>query len=402
MDQEEARGRRNSWILLAAQAINGSTAVFAVSLGGLAGAYLLRTGESLATLPVAGFNTGVALGALPAAMLMHWIGRRNGLMAGAGLTIFAGLFAAAAISLDSFLLFAIALVTIGISSAFVQQYRFAAAESMPPDLRSVGISRVMIGGIITAILAPQLVLHTRDLLDPLPFAGGFLALSVAATIGLLVLSFLRFPNRQHRLEAAKADPLPPRPFAEIARQPRFLIALICAAASYALMSFVMTAAPLAMVGHHHSEADAVLGIQWHVIAMFAPSLFTGRLIARFGKERIVSIGLVLLIVSALVGIAGIELLHFWGMLILLGVGWNFGFVGATAMLTETYRPSERARVEGINDLIVFSTVASASLLSGAVLTFGGWNLINYVVLPTVALVLIALLVFVIRDRRALA
>jgi predicted MFS family arabinose efflux permease len=395
---DAGQGTRNTWILMAAQALNGSGPVVAIALGGLAGSYLLGEDKTLATLPVSGMAFGLAAGALPAALLMQRIGRRLGLMTGAGFGIAGGLVAAGAIWAASFVLFAVALILVGVSNAFIQQYRFAAAEAVPPDLRGLAISRVMIGGIITALVAPQVILYTRDLLDPLPFAGAFVALSVIAVIGLAVLGRLHFPPR--RTAAVSATPgEAPRQLSEIASQPRFLVALLCAAASFALMSFVMTAAPLAMVGSQHSEAEAVLGIQWHVIAMFAPSLITGRLIGWFGKETIVATGLILLITSALVGLAGMELLHFWGMLVLLGVGWNFSFVGATAMLTDTYRPSERGHVEGFNDLIVFGTVALASFFSGQVLATSGWDTINVIVLPVVAVVLAALLFMVFRNRQ---
>lgn len=400
-DQREstAAGLRNSWILLAAQALNGAGPVIAITLGGLAGAHLLGDDKSLATLPVSGMGVGLAVAALPAAMIMQRIGRRRGLMSGNLFTIAGGLLAAAAIAWESFWVFVLALFLVGISTAFVQQYRFAAAESVPPPLRGIAISRVMIGGVVTALIAPQILLFTQDLFDPVPFAGGFVALAVIAFVGVGVLSLLRFPPRQPATAALTSPGEAARPLLVIAAQPRFIVALLCAASAFALMSFVMTAAPLAMVGHSHSEADAVLGIQWHVIAMFAPSLITGRLIAWFGKERVVGTGLLLLIASALVGIAGLELLHFWGMLILLGVGWNFAFVGATAMLTDTYRPSERGRVEGFNDLVVFTTVAAASFFSGTVLNASGWNTINLIVMPTVAAVLASLLVLMMRSRR---
>ncbi len=397
-----AQGIRNTWILLAAQSLNGAGPVMSIALGGLAGAYLLESDRSLATLPVSGMSVGLALGALPAAMLMQRVGRRLGLMSGTSFAIGGGLLAAGSLALGSFWLFAIALVLIGVSAAFVQQYRFAAAEAVGPELRGIAISRVMIGGVITALIAPQILLATRDLFDPLPFAGSFVALSAIVLVGLFVLSRLRFPPRQVAELGTPASVVAARPFTEIARQPRFLVALLCAASSFALMSFVMTAAPLAMVDHQHSEAEAVLGIQWHVIAMFAPSLITGRLIAFFGKETIVATGLVLLIASALVGVAGVELFHFWGMLILLGVGWNFAFVGATAMLTDCYRPSERGRVEGVNDLIVFGTVAAASFFSGQILSSSGWNMINFIVMPVVAIVLFSVLTLVLRERRKLA
>ncbi|MHA1559342.1 MAG: MFS transporter [Alphaproteobacteria bacterium] len=378
--------------------MNGAGPVIAVALGGLAGSYLLGDDKSLATLPVSSMGVGLAVAAIPAAMFTQRVGRRRGLMSGTGFAISGGLIAAGALVLGSFWLFILALFLVGLSNAFIQQYRFAAAESVPARLRSQAISRVMIGGVITALVAPQILLATRALFDPIPFAGGFIALSIVALGAFFVLRQLRFPSRQTQVDDSLPTTEPPRPFSVIAMQPRFIVALLCAASSFALMSFVMTAAPLAMVDHQHTQAEAVLGIQWHVIAMFAPSLVTGRLIAIFGKTAIVATGLTLLIVSAIVGIAGLELYHFWGMLVLLGVGWNFSFVGATAMLTDTYRPAERGRVEGINDLIVFGSVAAASFLSGQILSTAGWKAINLIVMPVVAIVLVAVLALVLRER----
>ena len=392
------QGMGNTWILLVAQAMSGAGPVVAVALGGLAGSYLLGDDKSLATLPVSSMGVGLAVAAIPAAMFTQRVGRRRGLISGTGFAISGGLIAAGALAMGSFWLFVFALFLVGLSNAFIQQYRFAAAESVPARLRSQAISRVMIGGVITALVAPQILLATRDLFDPIPFAGGFVALSVLALGAFFVLRRLRFRSGQKKADDPLPTAEPARPFSVIAMQPRFVVALLCATSSYALMSFVMTAAPLAMVDHQHTQAEAVLGIQWHVIAMFAPSLVTGRLIAIFGKTSIVATGLALLIVSAIVGIAGIELFHFWGMLVLLGVGWNFSFVGATAMLTDTYRPAERGRVEGINDLVVFGSVALASFLSGQTLSTSGWDTINLIVLPVAAIVLTAVLVLVLQER----
>lgn len=385
----------NSWVLLAAQALNGVGGVVVIAFGALAGAYLLGPGDSLVTLPPAGYTVGLALGALPAALLMQRIGRRPGFIAGNILGIAGAAFAALAIYEGWFAPFVVALGLVGASASFVQQYRFAAAEGAPANLRGAAISRVMIGGIVTALAGPPLMLATRDLLAPVPFAGAFLMAAGVTVIGLLVLTRLRPvpPPAQHVTDMA------PRRFSEIARQPRFIVSLLCATTSFAVMTFAMTAAPLAIVGHHHSEAEAVFGIQWHIIAMFAPSFFTGRLIARFGKEAVTFVGLLLLLVSALVALAGVELLHFWAMLILLGLGWNFGFIGSTAMLTDTYRPGEKGRVEGFNDLVVFGTVAVASFLSGRILVGSGWSGINLMVLPVIGTVLLTLLLLAIQSWR---
>ncbi|MCW5715394.1 MAG: MFS transporter [Bauldia sp.] len=391
---------RNTWILLLANALNGSSGVVAISLGGLTGAYLLGPDKALATLPAAGYSVGLALGAYPAAILMQWIGRRFGFMSGTVFAVFGALLTIAAIEAGLFWLFVVGFAFIGVSSSFVQQYRFAAIESVPEARRGTAISRVMLGGILTALFAPPLVILTRDTLAPLPFAGAFAALALVAIIGLVVLSFLRFPPRPPRGTVKKEG----RPLLVIIRQPRFIIALLCAAASFSVMTFVMTAAPLAMVGHSHSEAEAVLGIQWHVLAMFVPSFFTGRLIDRFGKDAVVSAGLLLLLASAGTALVGTGLAHFWIMLILLGVGWNFSFVGSTAMLSDTYAPFERGRVEGFNDSVVFAAVAVAALMAGRVLESGGWSSVNWIVLPLVGTVMLSLfiLVYQSRGRRALA
>lgn len=391
---------RNTWILLLANALNGSSGVVAISLGGLTGAHLLGPDKALATLPAAGYAVGLALGAYPAAMLMQWVGRRLGLMSGTGFAVFGALLTIVAIQAGLFWLFVAAFVVIGVSASFVQQYRFAAIESVPVEKRGTAVSRVMLGGILTALFAPPLVILTRDTLAPLPFAGAFAALALVALVGLVVLSFLRFPARPPKGSVKASGG---RPLSVIIRQPRFIIALVCAAASFSVMTFVMTAAPLAMVGHDHSEAEAVLGIQWHVLAMFVPSFFTGRLIDRYGKDAVVGAGLLLLLASAGTALLGTSLAHFWIMLVLLGVGWNFGFTGSTAMLSETYAPAERGRVEGFNDFVVFGAVAVAALMAGRVLDSGGWTSVNWIVLPLVGTVMLSLFILVqqSRGRRAL-
>ena len=392
----------NAVILAIASALNGSVAPVAVILGGLAGAYLLGPDKSLATMPVAGMNIGLALGALPAAALMRWVGRRLGLVAGASVGVLGALVAAGGIGANLFWLFVAGTLSLGFALAFVQQYRFAAADTGSDAFKAKAISWVMIGGIATAVIGPQTVIFAGDLFYPVPFAGAFVGASALCAIGMLVLWGLggeaRFPPKVDQTEGTG------RPLAVIVRQPRFIVAVISAIAAFGLMSLLMTAAPLAMVGHGHSQHDAALGIQWHAIAMFAPSFVTGHLIARFGAGTIIAIGMVLLTVSGIVGIAGPDLLNFWGALVILGLGWNFGFIGATAMLTTTYLPAERGRVQGLNDFLVFGAVALASLLSGTLLTAAGWTTVNAVVFPVVAVALIGLgwLALIHRRKRSVA
>ena len=214
---------------------------------------------------------------------------------------------------------------------------------------------------------------------------------------MVVVSFL---SGQARAAPPKASLQGGRTLTEIARQPRFIVAVLCGMGSYGLMSLVMTAAPLAMVACGLGEDNAALGIQWHVLAMFGPSFVTGTLIARYGVDIIITIGMALLVACGLVALAGIELANFWGALILLGLGWNFGFIGATTMLTETYRPEERGKVQGLNDFLIFGSVAAASFASGSLFTSVGWAWINYLVFPVVAICLIALGTTAILRRRA--
>lgn len=392
----ERESRRTALILAAAQAIVGAAAPISFSMGGLAGTYLLGADKSLATAPVTGFTAGVALGALPAAALMRAIGRRNGFVAGTGCTALGGFVAALALFQSSFWLLVAGLCVAGAGNAFVQQYRFAAADNAPSAFKPRAISWVMGGGIFAAVIGPQAAIHTRDLFAPVMFAGAFASIIVLAALGAVLLSFLRLPKDAP--QADLDDHLPARPLSHILLQPRFLVGFLCAVGSYGLMSFVMTGAPLAMVGCGFTPDEATLGISWHVMAMYAPSFVTGGLIARFGKERVAAAGMFLLVGCAMVALSGIQLWQFWLALILLGVGWNFGFIGATAIVAECYRTSERNKVQGVHDFLLFSTVAFASLMSGQIYNSYGWEMLNWIVLPVVALCLLALGGLALRRR----
>ena len=297
----------------------------------------------------------------------------------------------------SFAGFVAALLFTGGAGAFAQQYRFAAADTGSPGFRARAISWVMTGGLASAIIGPQIVIYTRDLFSPIPFAGAFFAISVLSLLAMGAVALLGGDARHPPAVARRSGG---RPLREIAAQPRFLIAVACATGSFAAMSLVMTAAPLAMVACGLGQDNAALGIQWHLLAMFGPSFFTGALIARFGKETIVAIGLGLLAACTAVAVAGITLANFWVALVLLGVGWNFGFIGGTAMLTETYRPEEQGKVQGLNDFIVFGAVALASLSSGGLFNLAGWTWLNVGALPIIAVSALAVLAAVVGRRRA--
>ncbi|CAN7437617.1 MFS transporter [Aminobacter aminovorans] len=393
----EREARRTAYILAASQAIIGSAAPISFAIGGLAGYYLLGEDKSLATLPITGFSLGLAIGALPAAAIIRAIGQRSGFMFGTAVTALGGAVATLALFRAEFWLFVFGLVLLGAGGAFVQQFRFAAADNAPPQFKANAISFVLAGGIITAIIGPQIVIFTRELFAPVMFAGSFASIIGLAAVGACILYFLRVkePAQDHH-ETSEAGA---RPLLEIVTEPRFAAALTCAVGTYTLMSFVMTGAPLAMVGCGFSPDEATLGISWHVMAMFGPSFFTGRVIQRFGAERVVAFGLFLLIACAIVALSGIALWQFWTALILLGLGWNFGFIGATAIVSTAYRPSEKSKVQGFHDFVLFGAVAFASLMSGAVYNAYGWEMLNWIVFPVCAISLGALATLSLTRRR---
>ncbi|MER0238151.1 MFS transporter [Fulvimarina sp. MAC8] len=382
---ETRPARLNALVLACAQAVCGATGPIAISTGGLAGTWLLADDKSLATLPVTAFNVGVALGALPAAALMRAVGRRYGFVAGALVLVLGALIGAASLSQQSFWIFALALLLLGTSGSFVQQYRFAATDGAPTAYQSTAISIVLVGGIGAAVIGPQTVRYTSSLFLPIEFAGSFLALAILGLLGAAILTRLKLPTpakKSKGVAAVSADT--GRPLTKIVTQRRFIVALICGVGTFSLMSFVMTGAPLAIVGCGLSQDISVLGIQWHVLAMFGPSLVTGRLIRRFGVELVIACGLLLIAVSAGVFLSGLEIWNFWLGLALLGLGWNFGFIGATAMVAGVHTPEERAKTQGFHDFVLFTLVAVASFMSGKTYVGSGWETMNWIVVPVVA------------------
>lgn len=398
MNNQVSAARKTALILALSQAIVGSAAPICFAIGALAGHYLLDADKTFATLPVTGFTLGVAIGAIPAAMIIRLLGQRLGFITGTIITGLGGAAAAFSLMANSFWPFVISLLAIGIGGAFVQQFRFAAADNAPPEFKARAISFVLAGGIITAIIGPQIVIFTKDLLAPIMFAGSFVAMIGIALVGGLLLSFL--PRKTLVTAHHGGQDTEARPLGVIMSQPKFIVSLGCAVCSFSLMTFVMTGAPLAMVYCGFSSDQATLGISWHVMAMYAPSFFTGNLIQRFGAPAIVAAGLALLACCALIALSGIELWQFWSALILLGLGWNFGFIGATAMTAETYRPSEKAKVQGVHDMILFGSVAVASLMSGIILNAYGWEMMNMIVFPIVGLCALALVWLVLMGRQA--
>ncbi len=398
LERELSAARRNVFLLMFAQALLASAGPIAFSIGGLAGYNLLGEDKSLATAPLTGFNIGVALGAVFVALAARMLGRAYGFIVGALIGAAGGILAAIALFRSDFWLFAIGFVLIGISGGFTQKIRFAAADASPSFYKPRAISWILAGGVISAILGPQVVILTKDLFEPVLFAGAFVALAPLCLSGIVLFLFLRLPDHK---AAGVASGEAARPLSEIVLTQRFLTGMICGISTYALMTFMMTGAPLAMViGCGFSPEMATLGIQWHVLAMFAPSFFTGMLIQRFGAERVVAAGLVILMGCATVAHAGIELWNFWGALILLGVGWNFGFIGATAIVASSYRPHEADKVQGFHDIILFGAVALASFSSGKVFNAYGWQTINLLFWPITGISLVLVLLLLLRNRRA--
>jgi predicted MFS family arabinose efflux permease len=307
--------------------------------------------------------------------------------------VLVGLLAALAVMIGSFWLFCLATFFGGAYAAVVLSFRFAAADGVAAARRPRALSLVMAGGVFSGVIGPQLVTHTMNLWPPHLFAATFVAQAGVAVLCAGVLLGVRLPM------PSAAEIAGGRPLGVIARQPRFVIAVICGVVSYLLMNFLMTAAPLAMRLCGLSQEAANLGLQWHVIGMYAPGFVTGRLITRFGAPRVVAVGLVLIAAAAIAGLLGQDVGHFWWSLILLGLGWNFGFVGASALVLECHRPAERTRVQSLNDFIVFGTMALGSFASGGLLTAYGWDLVLWVSFAPLALAVAALAVGIAANRR---
>ena len=373
---DDGLARRNAMVLAVAQALAGGNNTVIVSTASIVGA-ALAPDKGLATLPITCMVIGMWLGTLPVGALARFFGRRFALQVGSAFGVMSGLISYAAVLNGQFWLLLVGTFCGGLYAAAHQSYRFAAADTASEAFRPKVVSWVLAGGVFAAVIGPQLVIFTKDLLPPYLFAASYLGQSACALIAAAVLLFVKVPP----LAAKRAENA--RPLAEIVRAPRFVVAVTCGMASYAMMNMVMTSAPLAMVGCGHSVTDATLGIQWHVRAMYAPSFITGGLIARFGVERITGIGLGLIALTAVVGIAGITVAHFWSALVLLGVGWNLAFIGATTMVTQCHRPEERNKVQAFNDFLIFGSMAVASFSSGQLLEYRGWQAINEVIFPTI-------------------
>lgn len=390
-----AAAKRNVFILAVCMALANSAVTLQVTLGGLVG-YLLVEDKALATLPVTFVVGGTALATIPASMLMRRFGRKLGFMTGCLFAVTGSMVAALGIFLGDFWLFCLGTFIFGGSTAFVQLYRFAAADIAPQAMKSRAISWVMIGGLVSAFLGPEIAKYTRELLSPHLFLASYLVAAALPVAVLAVLSTVDIPPPTLAEVQEKG-----RPLSEIIRQPTFLVAAISGMFSYGVMNLMMTATPLAMQICAHPFAAAATVIQWHIVGMYAPSFFTGSLIARFGALRIILVGAFLNVVCIGVALAGIEVLNFQLALLLLGIGWNFMYIGGTALLTEVYRPAERNKTQAVNDFLVFGTVALASLGSGKMLYHWGWDFVPLSGLPFILMAGMAAVWLLLRRRAAL-
>jgi MFS family permease len=381
------KNRGNIIILILCQAAGLSGVAAVALLGGIIGAELAPD-PALSTLPVAFSTIGVAIATVPTALLMKAIGRRLGFVSGAALAIAASLLAAFAVSRGSFFLFCLATLLIGVNSAIMQQYRFAAVESAGSSYASRAVSLVLLGGLIAAVLGPEVAQRTRTWLPAGLYVGSFV--SVALLYVLALFLFLVFYRDVHAEEArVEGDE---RPLARIMAQPVFFVAVLSSAVAYGVMSFIMTATPIHMHTLQGFSLDqTTLVIQSHIVAMFLPSLFTGIILERLGIRRVLLAGVLFMLASAASALVSIHFLHYWITLVLLGVGWNFLFVGGTVLLTHAYRPAERFKAQAVNEFLVFASQSTASLSAGTALFLADWQFISITSLLPLLVVLVAIL-----------
>ena len=347
-----------------------------VSLNGLAG-YALATDKSYSTLPVTAWVVGAAMAAFPASLLMKRIGRRGGFTLGAVLGIIGALISAAALSIGHFALLCLGTLCLGMYNGVAQFYRFAAADAVRPDVKAKAISLVLAGGLVGGLIGPETSKLTVDFFAT-RYVGAYLFVTLSMILAILALQVLRIPPPS---DAERKGPA--RPLREIMVQPKFVVAVICSAVGYGVMNLLMTATPLAMAVCGYPYSDTAFVIGWHIIGMYAPSLFTGSLIRRCGIAQVMLAGVVLLYVCVAIALAGNSVSHFWWAMLIQGVGWNFLYVSGTTLVTESYQPAEKAKAQGANDVAIFLTMVVSSFSSGLLLENNGWQTLNYLALPLV-------------------
>ncbi|WP_027237629.1 MFS transporter [Leisingera caerulea] len=396
----DAVAKKNVAILVLAQAILGAQMPMIFTIGGLAG-QSLASNPCFATLPISLIVGGSMLAATPISAIMQRWGRRAGFFVGAAFGAVGGLVGAYGLYLGSFPIFLLGSLLTGVYMSAHGFYRFAAADTASEAFRPKAISYVMAGGLAAAIIGPQIVKATSQAFV-IPFLGTYLAVIAVNVLGAALFLFLEIPKPP----APTEDSPKGRSRMELLKTPVIAVAVICAMVSYALMNLVMTSTPLAVVGCGYTEGNAADVVTWHVLAMYVPSFFTGHLIARFGVEKIVAAGLVILAGAGAVALQGVDLENFFIALVLLGIGWNFGFIGATTMLAGAHESYERGRMQGLNDLLVFGGVTMASLASGGLMNCSGgnpvegWSAVSMAMAPFLVLAGGALMWLVLRPKEA--
>lgn len=371
--------KRNVAVLSGCQGLLLINNSILITVNALAG-YALAPSKAIATLPVTMYFLGSAISTIPVSLLMKRLGRRAGFTLGALCAILGSLVCATAVYTSSFWTLCGGVLVLGIYFAAGQYYRFAAVDVAPVDFRSMAISLVLAGGIVGGFIGPETSKLTIGIVAGRTYVGPYFSLVAYALLAVLLLRWLHIPPLPESERKAAG-----RPLAQIARQPAFIVALLCAMVSYGVMNLLMAATPLAMDALRHPFSDAAFVIQWHIVGMFAPSFITGSLIKRFGLPQVMLTGVALNLVCVTIALAGIDVMHFWFAMTLLGVGWNFMFVGATMLLTETHTPAERAKVQGTNDAAIFMTLVASSLASGALFSLQGWHAMNYYAIPVLVL-----------------
>lgn len=384
---------RNVPLLALAQALANTINTLGLTTTPLAAFAMLDAGDkALATIPLVFTHLGLMSGTFPASLLMDRIGRRPGFIIGSLFGIVAGLVGVAAIYQQSFWMLCLTAFLQGIAVSFAWYYRFAAADAAPPHMRARAISLVLFGGIVSGVMGAETAKWAKDLLAPVTFAGVYLMYGVFCILNILLLAFLDIPKptRQELNE-------PARPLSQIARQPAFIVACLASMMGYGVMTTMMAATPLAMVGCGFTFEQGATVIQFHVIGMFAPALFTGHLIQRYGVLTIIGAGSLILVACVLVAMAGIGFHNFLIANLLVGMGWNFCFIGGSTLLTTVYRPSERAKTQAAHDFLEYATTAVTTGLSGAILVWAGWGFVNLLALPLIAIVIVATLWLYLRQ-----
>jgi len=387
--------RRNVPLLAVCQALMMSGTSLIITTSALVGFALARD-KSWATLPLAAQFIATMVTTIPASLLMDRIGRRPGFMLASLFGVCGAVIAAYAIIKGKFLLFTFGTLQVGIFNGFGNYYRFAAADAVQKDMKSRAVSYIMAGGVVAAFVGPNLANLTRGIISTANFAGSYASLACIYILSLMFQAFLKLPPKQAAADIPGA--LSGRPLKIIAAQPMFIVAVVCGMLGYGVMALAMTATPLAMHHFAHPFTGTSFVIQWHVLGMFGPAFFTGHLIKRFGVLNIMLVGAFLGISCMVINLTGSSISHFWTALLLLGISWNFLFIGATTLLTETYHPEERAKTQALNDFAVFTTVALSSLSAGALQSRYGWQIVNLSLIPMLAIILVC--IFWGKNRRA--